>query len=70
MQDLGYELPRILILRTWVNKGVEEEGPGRYSPSPLTNTNPLVLRTFLGVPAEWKPSPPLVPCQCSPAMCV
>ena len=39
MQDLGYELPRICIPRTQVNKG-KREGRGCYAPAPLlTNTN-------------------------------
>src|SRR5215216_3020392 len=33
MQDLGYELPRILIPRTWVNKG-KKEGRGCPKPRP------------------------------------
>jgi len=33
MQDLGYELRRIPIPRTWVNKG-KKEGRGIYAPAP------------------------------------
>jgi hypothetical protein len=33
MQDLGYELPRIPIPRTWVNKG-RKEGPELLRPGP------------------------------------
>jgi hypothetical protein len=36
MQDRGYELPRILLLRTWVNKG-KKKRKSRVSniPAPL-----------------------------------
>src|SRR5215217_6246388 len=32
MQDLGYELPRIPIPRTWVNKGLEPPSAGYMEP--------------------------------------
>ena len=36
MQDLGYELPRVPIPRTWVNKG-KEKGQGCYTPALLAH---------------------------------
>src|SRR5918992_5499313 len=40
MQDLGYELPRISIPRTWVNKGIRR-GRGCINPDPLLGPRPL-----------------------------
>src|SRR5215204_1214520 len=37
IQDLGYELPRIPIPRTPVNKGKKKEEPGLRRPSPWPN---------------------------------
>src|SRR5215208_4307031 len=67
MQDLGYELPRILIPRTRVNKGRkrrERAEPAR-EPDPLRcGRYPIVGRTcenlWPGGADGWPPSPPRV----------
>src|SRR5215212_4041332 len=42
MQDPGYELRRIPIPRTWVNRG-QEKGPGLRRPSPWPNSLAALL---------------------------
>jgi hypothetical protein len=51
MQDLGYELRRILIPRTWVNRG-QEKGPGLQRPSPWLNGLAALLCDFFFLAAS------------------
>ena len=54
MQYLGYELRRILIPRTPVNNGQEEEGPG-LSGAPVLSALAVHSPTRLAVPRSSEP---------------
>jgi hypothetical protein len=43
MHYLGYELPRIPIPRTWVNKGMKK-GRSSYAPTPHYQSNQTYLK--------------------------
>jgi hypothetical protein len=54
MQDLGYELPRIHILRRWVNKGKKGKGGGLASPTISAQALSGSLSDSLGTPPRLK----------------
>src|SRR5829696_1903102 len=47
MQDLGYELPRISLLRRWVNKGKSEGPEPRRTPARLVVLEGNILEVFI-----------------------
>ena len=58
MQDLGYELPRLHILRRWVNKGKKRKGGGLASPTISAQALFLAVHspTRLALPRGSKPA--------------
>lgn len=59
MQDLGFELPRIVILRTWVHKG-RKKGRGQQVGSGVHTTlakppkGPQMLSQLISAPKQFE----------------